>query len=476
MSSVIVIQTYESLWIGADSAVSVRLGDKTYRWHEDGQKLFVVDESVIFCSGSMNLAQQVMDDYRESKDFSLQNLQRIASTRHSEYVRLNPAEYVEGENLCLGIMVNKFENGRTVVYSINPYDNFEIVERVLTDNTQFAIWAGGIRVNEASTAAITRFRETFNVVSALQYAFDHISYEAVGGNLTVYEVTAAGVRKHMVAPIAEKSGIKRLSDSILAEQHAHLVVAETIIGQLGNFVTMEIGTGNNVTKINTNGISAGHANFASAPFRLDMAGNLTANSLTANSASIANSTFTNGTIVGSSINVGSGKFTVDSAGNLFTLGGVMSGGIITGSTVQTAGTTRRIVLEPDGLRSYDNSGVKRISIDTTDAYGYQELRFYGQSGAKTGTISGTDGQLNVAAQGSNALVLGGQRVVIGGEVQSVDFQGVPVTGLNGKATTGASTSTQTSINGGIAPGTQLALFGGGYVTWLGVPAHSHTQN
>nr|WP_042141096.1 phage tail spike protein [Paenibacillus sp. FSL P4-0081] len=115
------------------------------------------------------------------------------------------------------------------------------------------------------------------------------------------------------------------------------VLAETVVGQFGSFVSMLIGSGNAVTQINTNGIAAGHANFNEAPFRVDMNGNLVANKLTANSASIANSNFSGGAIVGSSINVGNGKFTVNSQGDLYTNGGILVGGSIIGSTINVGG-------------------------------------------------------------------------------------------------------------------------------------------
>lgn len=50
------------------------------------------------------------------------------------------------------------------------------------------------------------------------------------------------------------------------------------------------------------------------------------------------------------------------------------------------------------------------------------------------------------------------------------------TTLNNKATKGTSTGSAGSANGGIAPGTRLMVEGGGYVTWNGIPSHSHTQN
>lgn len=158
------------------------------------------------------------------------------------------------------------------------------------------------------------------------------------------------------------------------------VVAETIVGQLGNFVSMLIGSGNNVVQINPNGIAAGHANFNSAPFRVDMQGNVIANKLTANSANIYSSNFTNGAIVGSSINVGNGQFTVDTAGNLYAgsgtfRGSITSGSTITGALLRTSASGRRIEIDSSGFRTYDSSGSNRIRINTDSDNGVAALIF-----------------------------------------------------------------------------------------------------
>lgn len=160
------------------------------------------------------------------------------------------------------------------------------------------------------------------------------------------------------------------------------IAAEVITGQLGQFVSMLIGSGNSVVKINTNGISAGHADFNSAPFRLDMDGNVVLNRLTANSASIANSTFNNGSIIGSSINVGNGVFTVDAAGNMratsgeFTgfisasaiTGTSITGGTLTGARIQTSATVYpRVVIDPTSVAfsvyADANSGIQIPAYD-----------------------------------------------------------------------------------------------------------------
>ncbi|WP_427050362.1 phage tail protein [Paenibacillus sp. TC-CSREp1] len=169
--------------------------------------------------------------------------------------------------------------------------------------------------------------------------------------------------------------------------NANGIAAPAIVGQLGNFVSLLIGAGNNVTQINTNGIAAGHASFNSAPFRVDMQGNVTANRLTANSANIFSSNFTNGAIVGSSINVGSGKFTVDTAGNMYAEGSTTVGGTITGSLIRTAASGRRVELDVQGFRSYDASGRIRIQIATTDDSTAAALIFRDTNGSSVGEIN-----------------------------------------------------------------------------------------
>ncbi|GGF72786.1 hypothetical protein GCM10010912_17510 [Paenibacillus albidus] len=172
-------------------------------------------------------------------------------------------------------------------------------------------------------------------------------------------------------------------NTIRAAITADGVLAETVVGQFGSFVSMLIGTGNAVTQINTNGIAAGHANFNDAPFRVDMAGNLVANKLTANYASIANSNFSGGAIIGSSINIGSGNFVVNTAGSVYAADGTFQGtinarggtfegniyasgeiigGTITGALIRTSSTLYpRVVIDPSsvafGVYSDANSGI-----------------------------------------------------------------------------------------------------------------------
>ena len=88
-----------------------------------------------------------------------------------------------------------------------------------------------------------------------------------------------------------------------------------------------------------------------------------------NTAQINSSDFNNGSIVGSSINVGNGQFTVDTAGNMYAGKGTFRGDITTGSTItgaliRTAASGRRMEVDAQGLRTYDANSTNRIRINT----------------------------------------------------------------------------------------------------------------
>lgn len=92
-------------------------------------------------------------------------------------------------------------------------------------------------------------------------------------------------------------------------------------------------------------IYAGNAIAANAPFRVDQFGNLTATSASISGNITSNTTIGAATITGATI----------------------TGGVITGTTIQTsAGTGARVVLDSNGLATYNSSNVVQIEATTAN--------------------------------------------------------------------------------------------------------------
>ncbi|MBE7901059.1 hypothetical protein G7L40_21220 [Paenibacillus polymyxa] len=137
--------------------------------------------------------------------------------------------------------------------------------------------------------------------------------------------------------------------TIRAAITARGVLAEQIIGQLGSFVSLVIGSGNNVTKINTDGISAGNDDYTIAPFKVDMQGNVVARSIKL-TGQIDNSEMKSSEIKASTIRTS----------KLY--GNEIEGGIITGALFRTAKEGRRIEINSNGLTAYNSRGGESISL------------------------------------------------------------------------------------------------------------------
>ena len=78
MSSCLVLQTKDKLYIGADTSTSVFINDKLYRLNENTKKLFLLDNNtVLYCAGNNSIAEKVAQHISSiycRNDFSLISL------------------------------------------------------------------------------------------------------------------------------------------------------------------------------------------------------------------------------------------------------------------------------------------------------------------------------------------------------------------------------------------------------------------
>lgn len=197
--------------------------------------------------------------------------------------------------------------------------------------------------------------------------------------------------------------------TIRAAITARGVLAEQIIGQLGSFVSLVIGSGNNVTKINTDGISAGNDDYTIAPFKVDMQGNVVARSIKLtgqidnsemNASDIRASTVNASTIRGSKL-----------------IGNEIEGGIITGALFRTAKEGRRIEINSNGLTAYNSRGGEAVSLGQYNDGG--GLLFM-DNGSPRGSIFGDSNGFHVGNMGGVYIKSTDDMVYFNGEINFTD--------------------------------------------------------
>ncbi|MMZ51573.1 Prophage endopeptidase tail [compost metagenome] len=204
--------------------------------------------------------------------------------------------------------------------------------------------------------------------------------------------------------------------TIRAAITARGVLAEQIIGQLGSFVSLVIGSGNNVTKINTDGISAGNDDYTIAPFKVDMQGNVVARSIKL-TGKIDNSEMNTSDIRASTVNASTIR------GSKL-IGNEIEGGIITGALFRTAKEGRRIEINSTGLTAYNSSGGEAISLGQSGDGG---ALLFMDNGSPRGSVYGDSEGFHLGNMASIIIRSVDDATYFQGEV---DFNYATVTGLD----------------------------------------------
>jgi hypothetical protein len=216
LSSVLVIQNKNNIYIGSDTAISTDLNGKYYRVNDCGEKLFCIDNKVIFCSGDLSLSYSIINTYKNSNNYTIDNLYNIIKQKYKN-------EY------CLDVLVASIENGLSVLYQISPYNNFEIIKKQIDNSNDFAIWTGGIKTKECYNSAYNYILKRNTIEKVYYNTFSEISCECVGGNLILYKLNKEGIKQLLNVKINENPNIHYISELI---GNLSLVIAERLIGQI----------------------------------------------------------------------------------------------------------------------------------------------------------------------------------------------------------------------------------------------------
>lgn len=223
MSNCIVIQTSEQIFISADSAVSVKIDGVIYRdANASAQKLFHIDNYIVFCSGELDYCNKLIEK------FKLQKIRNVDSLRN-----LIQQSY---RNEAIDIVIAEYVRDQTIVTQLSPYNKF--IPVIFTDLPRGAvsIISAGIRTKEAHEIAYSYLQQGEKVERIFKATYNKISFEGIGGRLEVYRISEKGVRLHLTHRIVEPNEMRIFSLDVLSDyflkQQRHKVVGERIYGKI----------------------------------------------------------------------------------------------------------------------------------------------------------------------------------------------------------------------------------------------------
>ena len=400
MSSCLVLQAKDKLYIGADTSSSVFIGEKLYRLNDNTKKLFLLDNNtVLYCAGNNSIANEVaryITSIYCRDDFSLISLKKWL-------VKKYPYKNNDKTIYDVEILIATFKNNKTIVYQMSQYKNYDIVSFEVSD-VGVQILSAGIKNSECMSYAEKELLNQSGVKSIFCTTFSNLSCNYIGGCLDLYEISKNGVIKIFDNEKINEHGIQYVNDifnSLSVSLNAEVLVSKLVMSE-NLWIENDSGTykftddgfiatnGKNTIKIQPNKSEELFSIYKDS--RKQVYINSNGDVEFAGSLKSATGTFS-GLISGGSININN-TFTVDKDGHMIassgTFGGLVSGGSININDNFVVDSSGRITANIGRFGGLVSGG----SININDKFIVDK---YGNVTAKSGKFSGDiiGGSINI---------------------------------------------------------------------------------
>lgn len=272
MSSCIILQEYDRLFMSGDSATSgyANSGSNEMVRHNDtAKKIVKIGGDVIFCSGMLNKSYMVINFMT-----NFYNCYKTTVDLNQLTTFLQNAIGMQKDErwMDVGVLVGRIENGQSVVYSLQQYEDFKVKEyRGKEEGTQ--VWCAGFKVEEAMNYATECIRNKMSVTDTYIKTYEHISCNEVGGTITVYQLDTNDTKMILRQKIQESNigyfnGIGKIKEKAQNNyippitipedipEDAHAVIADVICGNMVMSEQLSIENASGTYTINDNGIEA----------------------------------------------------------------------------------------------------------------------------------------------------------------------------------------------------------------------------
>lgn len=323
MSSCLILQAKDKLYIGADTSSSVFIDDKLYRLNNNTKKLFLLNaNTVLYCAGNNSIAEKVVQHISSiycRNDFSLISLKNWL-------IEMYPYENKDKTVYDVEILIATFKNNKTIVYQMSQYKNYDIVSFEVSD-VGVQILSAGIKNAECMSFAENELLNKSGVKSIFRTTFNNLSCNYIGGCLDLYEITKNGAIKIFDNEKINEHGIQYVHDvfnGLSVSLNAEVLVSKLVMSEnlwiendSGTYKFNDSGfiasSGKNSVKIQPNNTSELFSIYKDNQKQvyINSDGDVEFAGILKSSSGVFG-----GLISGGSINLGNGTFTVDSNGNM----------------------------------------------------------------------------------------------------------------------------------------------------------------
>lgn len=210
MSSLLALQTKDTIVFASDTALSAKINNTTYRVDNNESKLFNYEDFVMFASGRKSI-----------RDLFISNLSNAPSLFEIQEVLQNIILPIS-EEYSLEIVIAMKDLSKLVFLSST--NNYEYSENCSTENIN--LFTAGFKTEEVANKFENYYGEN-QLIKAIELTYKDISCTEIGGNLDIIILEKSKVRLHTV----KIDNMKTYSDEELIKL-SQLVFANKLHGRL----------------------------------------------------------------------------------------------------------------------------------------------------------------------------------------------------------------------------------------------------
>lgn len=245
MSSCLILQQEDEVFIGADSIICNLIDKTPIRTEYEDEKIFIVGKDVIFCSGSMDAIRDVINWCKNTYENSSVNVKELSKKLSKEY------PYSGDRFWDIEVVISSFINGKSVIYQLSPYKNYV---PVIFDGSPLGVMiiTAGVHTEDVFNFAANAIRDKLPVQDIFKSIYTGNIYENMGGQPTLIKHNTDSA-SYLIRP-------KKLNRANNKKDTFNYIGAEFLLGKLIMAEKMVIQNQNNTITMNQNGIKASATN------------------------------------------------------------------------------------------------------------------------------------------------------------------------------------------------------------------------
>jgi hypothetical protein len=201
----------DEIFISADSRESKLINNQLFQFNDKSHKLDIIHDKCIFGGGSSELLEDILSEFANQNKTDIGTLYNIARPKIDKFKEDRPELVKQFNDMYCTLVIVEYSSlyKKPIVYFIEDYFDgvrYMFLSNDCPDDTSI-YQTVGIKIDE-SKEIIDKNKDIYSDVKDLfQFVYDSLSYEGIGGAMTIYKVSENGIEKYFENAIQDSKEI-----------------------------------------------------------------------------------------------------------------------------------------------------------------------------------------------------------------------------------------------------------------------------